>query len=229
MTEEDGQTAGDAPERSDASGAQAAGDGAAGADQAASGDEAEAAVDAAKEAVEGGNEAAGETPDPGAATAEADAALAAARAAVGHVQESVQRAASSGGAPAEPFTPREFGDAPGEPGATDIDLLGDVELDVKIELGRTRLLVEDVLNLGSGAVVELEKLAGDPVDVFVNDRHVAKGEVLVLNDQFSIRINEIIDPMAAQSPTGYPPAGIDADDADDAEDDHDTDGDGDGD
>jgi flagellar motor switch protein FliN/FliY len=73
-----------------------------------------------------------------------------------------------------------------------IDLLRDVELNVKIELGRSRMLVEDVLKLAEGSVVELEKLAGDPVDVFVNDRLVARGEVLVLNDNFCVRVNEIV-------------------------------------
>jgi flagellar motor switch protein FliN/FliY len=73
-----------------------------------------------------------------------------------------------------------------------IDLLADVNLDVKIELGRTRMLVEDVLKLGEGAVVELDKLAGDPVDIFVNNRHVARGEVLVLNDSFCVRVSEIL-------------------------------------
>lgn len=73
-----------------------------------------------------------------------------------------------------------------------IDLLRDVDLDVKIELGRARMLVEDVLKLAEGSVVELDKLAGDPVDVFVNDRLVARGEVLVLNDNFCVRINEIV-------------------------------------
>lgn len=74
-----------------------------------------------------------------------------------------------------------------------LDMLADVQLDVRIELGRTRMLVEDVLRLNSGAVVELDKLAGDPLDVYVNDRLVARGEVLVLNDNFCIRVNEIID------------------------------------
>ncbi|MEZ6318031.1 MAG: flagellar motor switch protein FliN [Phycisphaerales bacterium] len=74
----------------------------------------------------------------------------------------------------------------------EIDLLNDVALTVNIELGRTRMLVEDVLRLDEGAVVELDKLAGDPVDVYVNDRHVARGEVLVLNDNFCVRINEIL-------------------------------------
>lgn len=73
-----------------------------------------------------------------------------------------------------------------------IDLLRDVELNVKIELGRARMLVEDVLKLSEGSVVELDKLAGDPVDVFVNERLVARGEVLVLNDNFCVRVNEII-------------------------------------
>jgi len=74
----------------------------------------------------------------------------------------------------------------------DIELLSDVELNVKIELGRATMLIEDVLKLGEGSVVELDKLAGDPVDVLVNDRLVARGEVLVLNDNFCVRISEIV-------------------------------------
>ena len=54
------------------------------------------------------------------------------------------------------------------------------------------MLIEDVLKLAEGSVVELDKLAGDPVDVFVNDQLVARGEVLVLNDNFCVRINEIV-------------------------------------
>jgi len=73
-----------------------------------------------------------------------------------------------------------------------IELLRDVELNVKIELGRARMLVEDVLKLSEGSVVELDKLAGDPVDVFVNDRLIARGEVLVLNENFCVRVNEIV-------------------------------------
>jgi len=83
--------------------------------------------------------------------------------------------------------------SPQTPGASaNIDLLRDVQLNVKIELGRSRMYIEDILKLGEGSVVELEKLAGDPVDVFVNDRLVARGEVLVLNDNFCVRIGEII-------------------------------------
>lgn len=83
------------------------------------------------------------------------------------------------------------------PAGLDIDpkrvtMLGDVNLPVKIELGRTVMKVEDVLQLGEGSVVELDKLAGDPVDVYINSRLVARGEVLVLNDNFCVRIGEVI-------------------------------------
>jgi len=73
-----------------------------------------------------------------------------------------------------------------------LTMLNDVKLRVKIELGRTRMLVEDVLKLGEGGVVELDKLAGDPVDVYANDRLIARGEVLVLNDSFCVRISEVV-------------------------------------
>lgn len=74
-----------------------------------------------------------------------------------------------------------------------IDLLMDVGLDVKVELGRTRRTVKEILKLGKGSIVELDKLAGDALlDIFVNDRLVARGEVLVLNDNFCVRITEIL-------------------------------------
>jgi flagellar motor switch protein FliN/FliY len=73
-----------------------------------------------------------------------------------------------------------------------VSMLSDVNLRVKIELGRTRMLVEDVLKLSEGSVVELDKLAGDPVDVYANDRLVARGEVLVLDDSFCVRISDVV-------------------------------------
>jgi len=90
------------------------------------------------------------------------------------------------------FNLPNFKQALGNIPAGAIEMLRDVDLNVKIELGRTRMLVEDVLRLGEGSVVELDKLAGDPVDVFVNNQLVARGEVLVLNDNFCVRINEIV-------------------------------------
>jgi flagellar motor switch protein FliN/FliY len=76
-----------------------------------------------------------------------------------------------------------------------IDLLRDVELTVKIELGRTRMRLQDVLELGEGAVIELDRLAGDPVDVFVNDRLVARGEVVVIDNKFAVRLTEVAAPV----------------------------------
>ncbi len=73
-----------------------------------------------------------------------------------------------------------------------LDLVRDVELDLKIELGRTHMYLEDVLKLRKGSVVPLDKLAGDPVDIFVNGRLIARGEVLVLNDNFCVRVAELI-------------------------------------
>ncbi|MGH7194273.1 MAG: flagellar motor switch protein FliN, partial [Candidatus Saccharimonadales bacterium] len=73
-----------------------------------------------------------------------------------------------------------------------LDLIRDVELDLRIEFGRTHMSLEDVLKLRKGSVVPLDKLAGDPVDIFVNGRLIAKGEVLVLNDNFCVRVAELI-------------------------------------
>lgn len=72
--------------------------------------------------------------------------------------------------------------------------LQDVELDLRIELGRTELLIDEVLKLKEGSVVPLDKLAGDPVDILVNGRLIARGEVLVLNDNFCVRVAEILTP-----------------------------------
>jgi flagellar motor switch protein FliN/FliY len=94
--------------------------------------------------------------------------------------------------PTQTFEMPNLSTPPSQHAEASIELLRDVDLNVKIELGRSRMLVEDVLKLGEGSVVELDKLAGDPVDVFVNDRLVARGEVLVLNDNFCVRVNEIM-------------------------------------
>lgn len=86
----------------------------------------------------------------------------------------------------------EFSGAPASTDNATLDLLRDVELEVKIELGRTNMYLEEVLKLRRGSVVPLDKLAGDPVDIYVNGRLVARGEVLVLNDNFCVRVAELI-------------------------------------
>jgi flagellar motor switch protein FliN len=129
-------------------------------------------------------------------------------AAVNDANAGTGAASGEAGAPEAPVPPPEgsrpvdlpsFDSVPGRRMPAELDLLADVNLNVKIELGRTRLLVDDVLRLGEGAVVELDKLAGDPVDIYVNERHIAKGEVLVLNDNFCVRINEIVEPEAKRT------------------------------
>lgn len=99
-------------------------------------------------------------------------------------------------AAAQPFSyPDLSGKAAGSaPVSFPIAALEEVELDLRIELGRTELLIEDVLQLREGAVVPLDKLAGDPVDILVNGRLIARGEVLVLNDNFCVRVAEILTP-----------------------------------
>ena len=87
---------------------------------------------------------------------------------------------------------QELVGCPANTEAATLDLIRDVELDLKIELGRTHMYLEDVLKLRKGSVVPLDKLAGDPVDIFVNGRLIARGEVLVLNDNFCVRVAELL-------------------------------------
>jgi flagellar motor switch protein FliN len=91
-----------------------------------------------------------------------------------------------------PFELKDLAGAPASGEKATIELLKDVDLDLRIELGRTQMYLEDVLKLKRGSVVALDKLAGDPVDVFVNGRLVARGEVLVLNDNFCVRVTELL-------------------------------------
>ncbi len=76
-----------------------------------------------------------------------------------------------------------------------IDLLLDVPLDVSAELGRCRMTIQQLLALAPGTVVELDKVAGEPLDILVNDRLVARGEAVVVNDKFGVRITDIVSPQ----------------------------------
>lgn len=75
-----------------------------------------------------------------------------------------------------------------------LDFILDIPLQLTVELGRTKLLVKDVLELNQGSVVELGKLAGEPLDVFVNSKLVARGEAVVINEKFGIRLVDIVSP-----------------------------------
>ena len=76
-----------------------------------------------------------------------------------------------------------------------LDLILDIPLKVSVELGRTKMLVSDLLNLGQGSVIELNKLAGEALEILVNDKIIAKGEAVVVNEKFGVRLTDIISPM----------------------------------
>jgi flagellar motor switch protein FliN/FliY len=71
----------------------------------------------------------------------------------------------------------------------------DVSMQLTVELGRTKMLIKDILGMGEGTIVELDKLAGEPVDLLVNGKLIAKGEVVVIDENFGVRVTDIISPM----------------------------------
>lgn len=75
-----------------------------------------------------------------------------------------------------------------------LSLILDIPLRVSVELGRTKMVVSDLLNLGQGSVIELNKLAGEPMEIYVNDKMVARGEAVVVNEKFGVRLTDIISP-----------------------------------
>ncbi len=86
----------------------------------------------------------------------------------------------------------DFGPPTGSGAGKNIDILMDLELPVIIELGRTSMFIRDILELGPGSIVELSKLSGEPVDLFVNDKKFAQGEVVVIDENFGIRITDLV-------------------------------------
>ena len=95
-----------------------------------------------------------------------------------------------------PQTPQEELQEPVREGlSVNLDLILDLPVTVSIELGRTRLQVEDILRLGQGSVVELKKLAGEPLEILVQGRPIGKGEVVVVNEKYGIRLTDIISPV----------------------------------
>jgi flagellar motor switch protein FliN len=103
-------------------------------------------------------------------------------------------------------------DAPGDPGAgappmagtpmsvqtnpvQSLDFILDIPLRVTVELGRSKMIIKDILQLSQGSVVELSKFAGEPLEILVNDKLIARGEVVVVNEKFGVRITDIISPV----------------------------------
>jgi flagellar motor switch protein FliN len=75
-----------------------------------------------------------------------------------------------------------------------IDLLLDIPLQVSVEVGRSKILVRDLLQMQEGTLIELDKLAGEPLDLYVNDRLIARGEAVVVNDKFGLRLTDVVSP-----------------------------------
>ena len=92
-------------------------------------------------------------------------------------------------------TNEEEGGKADEDKEANLDLILDIPLSVTVELGRSKMLINDLLQLGQGSVIELTKLVGDPLEVLVNDKLVARGEVVVVNEKFGVRLTDIVTPM----------------------------------
>lgn len=82
-----------------------------------------------------------------------------------------------------------------EPGELELDFILDIPLELSVELGKTRMLVNDLLQLGQGSIIELNKLAGEPLEVYINHKLIARGEVVVVNEKFGVRLTDVITPI----------------------------------
>ena len=106
----------------------------------------------------------------------------------------------NGQAPGKDYEPTEFDDinheADTRPQAADtnLDVILDIPVTLSMEIGRTRVSIQDLLQLAKGSVVELDRMAGEPLDVLVNGTLVARGEVVVVNDKFGVRLNDVVSP-----------------------------------
>jgi flagellar motor switch protein FliN/FliY len=79
--------------------------------------------------------------------------------------------------------------------ARELDFILDIPLELSVELGKTKMLVNDLLQLGQGSIIELNKLAGEPLEVYINRKLIARGEVVVVNEKFGVRLTDVITPI----------------------------------
>lgn len=100
----------------------------------------------------------------------------------------------SSGAPAAESPARQKRQGGHDPSAN-LSFILDIPLEISVELGKTEMLVNDLLKLGQGSVIELSKLAGETLEILANQRLVARGEVVVINEKYGVRVTEIISPM----------------------------------
>jgi flagellar motor switch protein FliN/FliY len=118
--------------------------------------------------------------------------LGAALAAAGGSPADAGGGAPAAGAPAGAAAPNR---GPAPPPVQSLDFILDIPLRVTVELGRAKMAVREILQLAQGSVIELSKFAGEPLEVLVNDKLVARGEVVVVNEKFGIRLTDIISPV----------------------------------
>ena len=85
-------------------------------------------------------------------------------------------------------------EAPGPQEFPNLEFILDIPLEVSVELGRTKMMIKDLLHLGQGSVIELDKMAGEPIEILLNQKLVARGEVVVVNEKFGVRLTDIISP-----------------------------------
>ncbi len=95
---------------------------------------------------------------------------------------------------ASPFESMDEGGNAVESNLNSLEMLFDLELSVSVELARKNILVSDILQLGEGSIIEFDKMAGEPVDLLVNNKKIAEGEVVVIDDRFGIRVTNLLDP-----------------------------------
>lgn len=95
----------------------------------------------------------------------------------------------------DPGTDTDISAADADSGARDLDFILDIPLELSVELGKTKMLVNDLLQLGQGSIVELNKLAGEPLEILINHKLVARGEAVVINEKFGVRLTDIVSPI----------------------------------
>jgi flagellar motor switch protein FliN/FliY len=123
-------------------------------------------------------------------------------------QAAVDQAAASAAAPVQGSNIfPNFGNTPGastDSVMSELDMILDIPVQLTVELGRTRIAIKNLLQLAHGSVVELDAMAGEPMDVMVNGTLIAQGEVVVVNDKFGIRLTDIITPSERMRKLGHP-------------------------
>lgn len=95
----------------------------------------------------------------------------------------------------EPTEKSEYAEKSEDQEARELDFILDIPLELSVELGKTRMLVNDLLQLGQGSIIELNKLAGEPLEVYINRKLIARGEVVVVNEKFGVRLTDVITPI----------------------------------